>query len=149
MGVLPFQLGPAAHLGLVLSTALLLSPGTLIGADTSAEPRLGPGRWGGQGAALAVAENGAAVEFDCAMGYIRQPITLEPDGRFSVPGEFVPDTGGPVRISDPEPRSSPAVFSGEVSDSLLLLRIDLPDEGRSLGPFTLFRSQTANLEKCL
>lgn len=128
---------------------LLLSPGILNCADPGAEIRLEPGRWGGHGAALTVVGNGAAVEFDCAMGYIRQPITVQPDGRFSTPGEFVPDTGGPVRMSDPEPRGSPAVFSGEVSDSQLLLRVDMPDEGRTVGPFTLVRSQTATLEKCL
>jgi hypothetical protein len=149
MGVLPFHLGPAAHLGLVLSIALSLSPGTSICADTGADLRLDPSYWGGHGAALTVAEQGATVEFDCAMGYIRQPVALQPDGRFSVLGEFVPDSGGPVRLSDPKPQGSPAVFSGEVSDSRLLLHVDIPDEGRTLGPFTLVRSKTAKLEKCL
>ena len=149
MGIHPFQLLPRARPGRLLLTVILLSPGILNGADSGAERLLEPGRWGGQGAALTVAQNGAAIEFDCAMGYIRQPIALQPDGRFSIPGEFVPDPGGPGRLSDPEPRGSPAIFSGEVSDSRLLLHVDMPDEGRTVGPFTLIRSQAATLEKCL
>ena len=149
MGTHPFKMLPRARSGRLLLTVLLLSPGILNCADPGAERLLEPGRWGGHGAALTVVENGAAVEFDCAMGYIREPITVQPDGRFSIPGEFVPDTGGPVRLSDPKPRGSPAVFSGEVSDSQLILRVEMPDEGRTLGPFTLIRSQAATLEKCL
>jgi hypothetical protein len=149
MGIHPFQLGPAARLGLLFSTALLLSPGILNCADPGAELRLEPGRWGGHGAALTVVENGAVVEFDCAMGYLREPIIVDSEGRFSVPGEFVPDRGGPVRLSDPEPQGLPAIFSGEVSDSRLLLHVDMPDEGRTIGPFSVTRSQTATLEKCL
>jgi hypothetical protein len=149
MGIHPFQMKPWARVGLLFSITLMLSPGILNCADSGAERLLEPGPWGGHGAALTVVENRATVEFDCAMGYIRQPIFLQPDGRFSVPGEFVRDTGGPVRLSDPEPRGSPAIFSGEVSDSRLLLQVDMPDEGRTLGPFTLTRSQTASLDKCL
>jgi len=149
MGTNPVQLLPRARSGRLLLTVLLLSPGLLNGADSGAERLLAQGRWGGQGAALTVVENGATVEFDCAMGYIRQPIALQPDGRFSIPGEFVPDTGGPGRLSDPEPRGSPAIFAGEVSDSRLLLHVDMPDEGRSVGPFALIRSRAATLEKCL
>ena len=149
MGVHPFQLRPGARSGRLLLTVLLLSPGILNCADSGVASPLEPGRWGGRGAALTVVENRAAVEFDCAMGYIRQPITVQPDGRFSIPGEFVPDTGGPVRLSDPEPQGSPAVFSGEVSGSQLILRVEMPDKGRTLGPFTLIRSQAAILEKCL
>jgi len=149
MGIHPFQLAPRTRLGWQLLTVLLLSPGILNCADSGAERLIEPGRWGGQGAALTVAENGATVEFDCAMGYIRQPITLQSDGRFSIRGEFVPDPGGPARLSDPEPRGSPAIFSGEVTDSRLLLHVDMPDEGRTLGPFALIRSQAAILEKCL
>ena len=149
MGFHPIQLGPWARLSLLFSTALLLSPGILNCAESGAEIQLDPGRWGGHGAALTVVENGAAVEFDCAMGYIRKPIAIQPDGRFSIPGEFVRDTGGPVRLSDPEPQGSPAVFSGEVSDPQLIIHVEMPDEGRTLGPFTLIRSQAATLEKCL
>jgi len=132
-----------------LLTTILISPDPVYCAGSATEILLEPGRWGGQGAALTVVENSATVEFDCAMGYIRQPIALESDGRFSIPGEFVPDTGGPGRLSDADPRGSPAIFSGEVSDSRLLLHVDMPDEGRSIGPFTLIRSQAATLEKCL
>jgi len=149
MGILPFQLRLGARLGSLLLTVLLLSPGVLNSSNPGAELRLEPGNWGGHGAALTVVENGAAVEFDCAMGYIGEPIFIQPDGRFSIPGKFVPDAGGPVRLSDPQPQGSPAIFSGEVSNSHLLLHVDMPDEGRTVGPFTLIRSQTAKLRKCL
>lgn len=136
-------------MGWLLMTSSLVGAGIFHCADCTAEFGLEASYWGGRGAAFTVLENGAHVEFDCAMGYIREPIVMEPDGRFSTLGEFIPDTGGPVRLSDPEPRGSPAVFSGEVSDSQLTLRVDMPDEGRVLGPFTLIRSQAATLEKCL
>ena len=98
---------------------------------------------------MTVAEGGTAVEFDCAMGYIRVPITYLADGRFSVPGEYVPEAGGPVRFREPKPQGSPAIFSGEVDSSELLLSVEIPDEGRIIGPFKLILSQQATLSKCL
>lgn len=136
-------------MGSLLCAALLLSPGILNCANSGAERLLGQGYWGGFGAAMTVVENGAVIEFDCAMGYVRNPVYIQHDGHFSVPGEFVPDTGGPARLSDPETQGTPAVFSGEVSDSRLLLHVYMPGEGRTIGPFTLIESQLATLEKCL
>jgi len=149
MHLLPFQQKSPIRLGLVLSTALLLSPGILNCADPGAGILLEAGSWGGRGAALTAMDKGAVIEFDCAKAYIREPITLQPDGRFSISGEFVPDTGGPARLSEPEPQGLPAIISGEISDSRLLLLVDMPGEDRTIGPFILTRSQTAILRKCL
>jgi hypothetical protein len=136
-------------LGLLLSFVLTMSPGIPACADSGAATALEPGTWGGHGAAMTMAEGGTVVEFDCAMGYIRAPITILADGRFSVPGKYVPEAGGPVRLREPQPQGSPAVFSGEVDSSELLLYVDIPDEGRIIGPFKLTRSQQATLSKCL
>lgn len=149
MGIHPNQFGPGAHLVWLFLAMLCVSPGNPAYAGSDVEITIEPGRWGGPGAALTVVENGATVEFDCAMGYIREPIIIKSNGRFSVPGVFIPDAGGPVRISDPKPKGSPAVFSGEVSNSNLLLQVDMPDGGRTIGPFKLTRSQPASLNKCL
>jgi len=134
---------------MLLSFVLTMSPAIPARAGSGAETALEPGSWGGRGAAMTVAEGGTAVEFDCAMGYIRVPITFQADNRFSVPGEYVPEAGGPVRFREPKLQGSPAVFSGEVDSSELLLYVDIPDEGRTLGPFKLTRTQQATLRKCL
>lgn len=136
-------------MGLLLSFVLTMSPGTPACTDSGAATALEPGKWGGRGAAMTVTKEGTVVEFDCAMGYIRAPITILADSRFSVPGEYVPEAGGPVRYREPQPQGSPAVFSGEANSSELLLYVDIPDEGRTIGPFKLARSQQATLNKCL
>ena len=107
------------------------------------------GPWGGRGAALVVHESGVKIEFDCAFGYIDLPLTADRNGQFLIEGRFVRELGGPGRPSDAQPKSTPALFSGLISTGQLVLFVELPEEHRKLGPYTLNKSQQAELEKCL
>jgi len=149
MGIPPYHLGSGARLSLLFLVLFLMSFEVFACAGSSVENALEPGNWGGRGAALQVLETGAIIEFDCAIGRISMPITAQPSGKFSVSGQYHREPGGPVRLSDKEPKWSPAVFSGEVTGSEMLLRVELPDEGRAIGPFTLNKALQAELEKCL
>ena len=149
MGVPPYQLSSGVRLSLLFIAVLSMGYEIFAYADPGLEKALESGTWGGRGAALQVLESGAFIEFDCAIGRIGKPITVQPNGQFSAPGQYYRETGGPVRLSDKEPTGSPAVFSGEVTGSELLLRIALPEEGRTIGPFILTKSLQAELEKCL
>ena len=53
------------------------------------------GAWGDDHVVLTVTDNGGRVEFDCAHGTLDHPLRLDDRGRFSVPGTFVPERGGP------------------------------------------------------
>lgn len=124
---------------------LLLANDAMCGGIGTLEP----GRWGGAGVQLLVLDNGVKAEFNCAFGVIDEPITVNSNGRFSQTGKYLREPGGPGQLGDKEPEGIPAVFSGEVFESQMTLLIELPGDGRSIGPFTLKLSQKAELEKCL
>jgi len=136
-----------AWLRLICLTLLLqhvpVYPGTDVGRA------LEPGDWGGRGAAMQIGEPGAIIEFDCAFGYIEHLITVDRNGRFSVEGRYVRETGGPGRSSDRPPPGKPAIFTGKLNGMQMILQIHLPEDKRDIGPFTIIKQQQAELEKCL
>jgi len=110
-----------------------------------------PGMWGGRHIAIQVTAGGAEVEFDCAHGTIEQPITLDADGRFDVPGTFVTE-GGPVSVPvDPDARSPQKVlaarYKGRVEGKKLILTV-LIDSGKPSDPFSLTHDNPPGLTKC-
>ena len=143
------QMGTKARLSLLILLTFSISARVFGCPGSSLETMLEPGEWGADGAALRVFENSASIEFNCAFGRIREPISVQPGGHFSVSGDYHPESGGPGLLSDKEPAAKAAVFSGTVIESELHLYIELPEEGRSIGPFTLNKSVKAELEKCL
>jgi hypothetical protein len=56
---------------------------------------LAQGTWGATGAVLIATGSGATVEFDCGLGAINTPITLDAGGKFDVLGTYMFE-GGPV-----------------------------------------------------
>jgi hypothetical protein len=133
----------------IFLSAFLAMPGTFF-ASFPVEPEiLGPGAWGGRGAALRVAENRAEVEFDCAMGRIDESIEIQADGAFFASGLYFRDPGGPGRVGDPDPPGVPAKYSGFRKGSKIHLSIQLVNTGQAIGPFVLHQSQQPDLEKCL
>ena len=134
---------------LLIICLLCASAELLACAATSDNQTLASGTWGGRGALLKSGQTGAVIEFDCAFGQITAPFSVDINGKFSVPGTYAHETGGPGRPSDPEPKGSQAVFSGQVIGEQMVLRVELVEQGRSIGPFTLNKSKQAELEKCL
>ena len=136
-------------LNVILILTLSTSVEAICGGDPDTREVFAQGAWGGVGAALKVTENGVFIEFDCAHGHIPRPVIVLEDGRFSAEGSYLREAGGPGRLTEQQPEGSPAVYSGKVNHSRLILLVDLPEEGRSKGPFTLAKYQPAQLEKCL
>lgn len=114
------------------------------------EDLVGPleqGIWGGVGVGLTVQADSALIEFDCAHGVIEAPLMLE-DGRFSLPGRFVLEHGGPV-IEGEEPDVRAATYHGAMRDRILDLTVAVEGLGGDLGPYLLRRGDSPQLRKCL
>ena len=122
-------------------------------AAFSPEPKTVPqGAWGGTGVALTVEESGASVEFDCAHGSITGRLALDANGRFELPGQFVRERPGPVRMGpngEVEEKGETATYSGRMQDGALLLTIRLEKGGRVLDELRLEQDKTPRLHKCL
>jgi hypothetical protein len=106
------------------------------------------GAWGGEHVSLAVTAEGAVLEFDCAHGTIDEPPRLDSEGRFTLAGVYVRESGGPVRDDVPEDRH-PASYAGRLEGSRLTFSVRLVDAGVDLGPFTAVLGEPATIFKCL
>jgi hypothetical protein len=105
---------------------------------------LPPGTWGGDRAILVVSEQGGEIDFECANGRIREPITPDGDGGFDVKGTFAPQHAGPTRDDDVD--AEPVRYKGRIEKETMSLTVVRKDE--SLGPFELTRDRRTNLRKC-
>jgi hypothetical protein len=108
--------------------------------------RLKPGRWGGNHISLEVSETETTLEFDCANGTISKPITLDENGRFSLPGKYVREGPGPVRQGDAQ--DSDAEYSGRLNAGTLTITVHIagaPD----IGPFSLTEGRQGKITKCM
>lgn len=130
----------------VLLLALVKACGE--GPVSSRLDRVPLGPWGGDHVSLAVETSGAAVEFDCAHGTLDAPLRLDREGRFSVPGVFVREHGGPVHQNETEDKR-PAVYRGETDGQRLTFVVALTDTQETLGPFTAFFRRPPRVFKCL
>jgi hypothetical protein len=129
---------------LIASLALVAwasSPG-----GESRPDRVSNGEWGGKGVRLSVEDAGAAIEFDCAHGKLREPLALDANGRFDVEGILV-EEGGPDRIEDAGD-ARPARYRGDVEGERMRLEVIL-EGGRSFGSFRLLKGAGVKLVKCL
>ena len=105
------------------------------------------GKWGGQHAVLAVSDGGATVQFDCAHGTIPGPLALDADGRFSVPGDFVPEHGGPIRVGEVE-EHRPVRYYGRVRGRKMVLSVRLGADREDIGPYTLEHGSDGWIVRC-
>jgi hypothetical protein len=105
--------------------------------------RLATGLWGGPHVRLDVTDTGAEIEFDCAHGTLKGPLTLA-GGRFDVSGTFMRE-GGPLRPGN-ERKGLPARYKGQVAGKRLTLTLVLADDDADT--FTLTHGQQPQLTKC-
>jgi hypothetical protein len=115
--------------------------------ENQGEGHLALGFWGGEHISLEVTADGAKAEYDCAHGTISQRVTLDRRGRFTVPGSYVAEHGGPVREGE-QADSIPVQFTGRVSDKRIYLTVKRRGSGQLIGNFTLVFGQEASLVKC-
>lgn len=132
---------------MIVAIALLISAGgcgdDLVLWDTG---RAVTGDWNGMHVALSLDSQGGAIEFDCAHGGLYEALRPDASGRFSVPGVFVREHGGPIREGE-VPDSVAARYTGTLALGELTLRALVA--GDTLGPFTLRRDGPGRLLKCL
>lgn len=116
----------------------------------SLAPPAGPlfGSWGGRHVGLELTSTAGTLEYDCAAGRIDGSVVTGPDGRFTANGTHTPRIGGPER--EGEVRSSyPARYSGSVRRDRMILRVDVPTKGLTIGPYELRRNAEPILMRCL
>ncbi|PYX29774.1 MAG: hypothetical protein DMG80_14100 [Acidobacteria bacterium] len=103
------------------------------------------GTWGGEHITLEVSGKGAEVEFDCAHGWLAQPIALDKRGDFDIAGTFTAEHGGPV-LRDEKVSDRPAHYAGHVEDGTMTLTVVVGTE--KSGSFTLTQGSTGKVTKC-
>lgn len=106
------------------------------------------GTWGGRHVGMEVTGEGATLDFDCAHAIIEQPIKLDANGSFNVPGRYFQERGGPVR-SDADQSGQPAHFKGSLAGKTLTLTVMLDGSSGSVGPFTLEFGKFPRVFKCM
>jgi hypothetical protein len=105
------------------------------------------GNWGGLHIIINVTEQGAIITMDCARGTINNPIEIDAQGHFDVPGTFVTETPGPVREGDDNSRA--VRYSGTVKAGTMTLTIAAANSDEALGNFTLAQGKQGKIWKCL
>jgi hypothetical protein len=105
------------------------------------------GIWGGQHISIEVSGSSASIEFDCANGTIKGPLTVDSKGRFTWRGYYNREHGGPIR-RDEESNAQPAIYKGWIQDNTMTLTVTLANSDESLGEFTLKRGGQGRVFKC-
>ena len=131
---------------------VLVSLVLLIAFSAASRPRkmqrLSPGPWGGQHIGINIEGSSARVDFDCANGTIKGPLTIDSKGRFSWPGVYNREHGGPVRM-DEQSDGRPAIYSGSIKDGTMTLSLKLADTNEAVESYTLKRGSTGRIRKCM
>jgi len=126
-------------------TGLVLVTLACGGSPTAVDP---VGAWGGEGLALDVDQDGAVLEFDCAVGTIDVPFEFDGAERFELTGTFTLGQGGPAREGE-EPTPQSAVYTGVVRGEVMTLEGRFGPDDIEIGPYLLRKGQTPLLRKCL
>jgi hypothetical protein len=132
---------------LLIIISLVLLVGTSVTSRARKMQRFATGMWGGAHIRINVNEGSADVEYDCANGTIKGPLTVDGEGCFSWSGIHSREHGGPIR-KDEKPDSHPASYTGAIKDDTMTLTVKLTDTGETLGTFTLKRGNPGRVFKC-
>jgi hypothetical protein len=118
------------------------------GVVAASSTRVPAGTWGSQEgrANLDVTDKGAAIDFDCARGEVREPLVLDARNRFSAPGVYIKEHGGPEREGEDAGQS--ARYEGHVSGETMTLTIKLSGSDQSVGPLNFTFGKRVRLFKC-
>jgi hypothetical protein len=117
-----------------------------ICTNASAHPKALPtGTWGGDHIIMTVNAQGADIDFDCAVGSIGEPVTLDANGRFTLRGIYKAESPAPVSASGGA--GNEAVYSGTLKGESLHLEISVVGRSQHLS-FDLKYNQSGNITKC-
>ncbi len=103
--------------------------------------------WGATGIAVVVEEKGVKIEFDCAVGEIKEKLSVNENGEFKADGTFTRESFGPIR-DDNMPKPQPAHYEGKISGDTMTLKVSLTEKKETIGDYTLERNKFARLRKC-
>ena len=106
------------------------------------------GVWGGEHIGMVVSDSSAILDYDCAHGFIDEPLEPDDNGEFEVVGVHVFEHGGPIRV-DETPDEHPALYKGQIEGKVMTLKVTLTDNGEEIGTFTLTLGAVPNVYKCL
>lgn len=115
--------------------------------NQSKSTTISPENWGATGIAVLVEENGVKIEFDCAVGEIKEKLTINENGEFKADGTFTRESFGPIR-EDNMPKPQSARYEGKISGDTMTLNVILTDKKEKIGDYTLERGKFARLRKC-
>ena len=96
---------------------------------------------------MEVTDNGATIEYDCGRGRITEKVSPNREGKFEVKGVHIREHGGPEREGDDQ--EHPAVYRGSIKADTMNLTVELTQDKKSLGTFTLTQGSTGRVRKCL
>ena len=121
-----------------------------LSCSGASEPgrELAPGVWGGERANLIVTPDSARAEFDCASGWLDEPIVLDAAGTFAVDGRFRFEAG-PVFLPVPARwTGTVAIVRGGSQVTLSVLVLDPHAQPLKLGPYHLESGVQLTLGLC-
>jgi hypothetical protein len=126
---------------LFVGLLLLLS----VTAKTQKMQRIAAGNWGGQHINMKVGAKSATIEYDCASGVIKGPLTVDREGNFNLRGTHRMLRGGPTR-ADETPQDHPATYTGTIKGNTMTLNLKIGDSDADT--FTLERGKEGELFRC-
>ncbi len=131
---------------IVLTVSLLLTiPAATLSAAGPKSSAVSAGSWGGEHIGLVVTTDGADIEFDCAVGHINAPLTLDANGRFRVKGTYRFERPAAAFVDDSA--GTEVVYAGTVKGNTLRLEVEFPGQSEHK-KFQLMRGQEPHLTKC-
>ncbi len=106
------------------------------------------GTWGGQHVRITIGGASSILVYDCARGTIDQPFVVDPSGRFSLVGTYIPESPGPVHQGQ-APVAHPALYSGSIDGKTLTFTVILTDTAAIAGPFVVLLGASGHVVQCL
>jgi hypothetical protein len=127
----------AATLVVAVATLVQCSTSPFLPGDTVS------GMWGGSNAGLLADDTSAHIHIGCTYGDVHQPIVLDANRRFDVPGEHN-ITAYPVDRGI----LHPARYTGSLDGRTMTLRVMLSDTAVTLGPVSVTYEKEPNMGPC-
>ena len=109
--------------------------------------RIKAGTWGGPQIGMTVTSEGAEINYPCARGSIKGPLTLDASGNFNLTGTHTQERPGPVR-EDETGNNHPARYTGKVEGDQITIKVTLTDTKEVVGTFTLTFGRGSRVPKC-
>lgn len=126
----------------LISLILLISS-----SSVARQRRVSAGLWGGVHIAIEIGATSATIEYDCAHGTIKGPLTFDSRGRFSWSGTHTREGPGPIRLGR-LPKSLPAIFFGSIKGDTMTMTVKLMDTNEVVETYTLKRGSQGRVRKC-